>query len=373
MLRVAVAEERIVGGTVVVMRDGQTRVRTSRGWADREERRPMAEDAVHRLASVTKPFATLAVLRLVAEGRLDLESPVTTWLPEFAPALEDGTRPDISLRQLLTHTAGLGYPFQMPRDSAYLVHDVSGGLDRPGRSAADNLDRLVRAPLVFAPGARWNYSMGVDVAGWVAERVTGRGLDELVRDLICAPLGLHDSGFLVTDRARLVTPYFTEPDDPAPRRMADDHQPVVFDIDTLVFAPDRQLTAGSYPSGGAGMVGTAPDVVALLEAVRTGTVGLPSALLEEAKRPLVPVLDPEADDGMGFGLGWGVVRDPAVADLPFGPGSLTWGGAYGHSWLVDPGERLTIVGLTNTAQEGMSGAFPGAVFDAVYETLPAGA
>jgi CubicO group peptidase (beta-lactamase class C family) len=128
----ALAEKRIVGGVVLVMQDGEIAYSRAAGLADREQAVPMREDAVFRLASLTKPLVTAAALRMVELGKIALADPVTRYLPDFRPALPNGDVPAITLRHLLTHTAGLAYRFMQPEGGAYERAGVSDGADEPG-------------------------------------------------------------------------------------------------------------------------------------------------------------------------------------------------------------------------------------------------
>lgn len=138
----AIAEKRIVGTVVLVARDGEVVYRRAAGLADREAGKPMAEDAIFRLASITKPIVSAAAMRLVEEGRIALDDPVTRWLPDFRPRLPNGQAPEITLRQLLTHTAGLSYGFLDGEDGPYRRAGVSDGLGEPGMSLEENLERI---------------------------------------------------------------------------------------------------------------------------------------------------------------------------------------------------------------------------------------
>jgi CubicO group peptidase (beta-lactamase class C family) len=360
----AIADRRIVGAVVLVALGGKIVHRRAAGHLDREAVTAMREDAIFRLASITKPLVAAATLRLVEEGRLDLDAPVTAWLPDFRPALPDGTVPEILLRHLLTHTSGLSYGFLEPADSAYHRLRVSDGLDQPGLALHENLARLAAAPLAFAPGTGWRYSLGLDVLGGVLERVEGRGLGDILRERVTAPLGLADTDFAVRDIGRLAKPYADGA--PEPVAMTEGMRVPFFDT-VATFAPSRILDAASYPSGGAGMAGTAGDVLTFLEAIRTG--GAPILRAETVERMASAQVGPEAGTqgpGWGFGHGWAVLVDPAPTGTPQAAGTLQWGGAYGHSWFVDRANALSVVALTNTAFEGMSGAFPAEIRDAVY-------
>lgn len=367
----AIAERRIVGAVVMVARDGKVVHARAAGLADREAGRPMTRDAVFRLASITKPYVTAALMRMVEQGALPLHAPVARWLPEFRPRLPDGATPAITLAQLLTHSSGLGYRFLDPPGGPYHRLDVSDGLDQPGLSLAENLARLAEAPLYFAPGTGWRYSLGLDVLGAVLERVTGAALPDLVADLVTRPLGMNDTAFAVTDRDRLVAPYADHAPEPVPIH---DGMDVPLWDSVATFAPSRILDPASYPSAGAGMAGTAGDVLAFLETIRQGGGAiLRPGTVAAMMRPQVRAAGGRTQGpGWGFGYGWAVLETPAAAGTPQGKGTIQWGGAYGHSWFVDKAAGLTAVALTNTAFEGMSGAFPGEIRDAVYgRTAPA--
>jgi Beta-lactamase class C and other penicillin binding proteins len=325
----------------------------------------MREDTIFRLASITKPLVTAAAMRLVEEGRIGLEDPVTRWLPDFRPRLEDGTEPVITIRHLLTHTSGLSYGFLHGKTGPYRRAGVSDGLDQPGLDLADNLRRIASVPLSFAPGRSWQYSVSLDVLGGVLEKVTGKPLPALVEGLVTGPLELRDTAFSVRDAGRLAAAYADGR--PEPVRM-EDGTFVPLDAGGAFFAPSRILDSTSYPSGGAGMAGTAGDILRFLEAIRTG--GAPILRRETVQAMMADQVGPQAQTqgpGWGFGYGWAVLDDPQATGTPQSPGTIQWGGAYGHSWFVDPVRKLTVVALTNTAFEGMAGAFVRDIRDAVYK------
>lgn len=365
----ALAEQRLVGAVVLVRHKGRVIHQRAAGWADREARTPMRADALFRLASVSKPVVTAAAMALVARGTLELDAPVTRWLPGFRPALADGSRPDITLRQLLTHTSGLGYGFtETGDDRPYAQLGVSDGLDRAGISLQENMQRLARAPLLAAPGTRWAYSLGIDVVGAIIERAWDGTLPDAVQTLVGAPLGWSDTAFLARDAARL-TAVYVNGEGVAPSRMETArHVPLVPGNPGVAFDPSRATDPAAFPSGGAGMVGCAGDILALLEALRERGGGVvPAAIAAEMARDQVAPLD--SGQGTGFGLGFSVLREQIAAGSPESPGTWRWGGVYGHSWFVDPARALTVVALTNTLYEGMSGRFVNALRDAVYRTI----
>ncbi len=357
------SENRIVGCVVLVARDGEVLYRRAAGYADRETGRAMREDSIFRLASISKPIVTAAAMRLVEEKRLDLHAPVRRWLTDFRPTLPDGSRPDITIHHLMTHTSGLGYRFLEP-DGPYHQLNVSDGLDQPGLSLEENLSRLAAAPLAFAPGTGWRYSLGIDVLGAILVRIEDRALPEIVREKVTAPLELEDTDFVVRDLSRLAEAYADGKPEPVLLR---DGMSVPLGGAAVTFAPSRILSPTSYPSGGAGMAGTATDVLRFFEAMRAG--GAPILKAETVATMAADHVGAQAQTqgpGWGFGYGWAVLIDPAPTGTPQAVGTLQWGGAYGHKWFIDRANGLSIVALTNTAVEGMAGSFPVEIRNAVY-------
>lgn len=366
----ALAAERIVGAVVLVALDGETAYARAAGLADREAGVPMRRDALFRLASVSKLVTANAAMVLVANGRFGLDRPVTDWLPDFAPRFA-GQPATITLRHLLSHSAGLGYGFLESEDGPLHRAGVSDGMDRTGLSLAENIRRLASVPLLYAPGEGFLYSLAIDVVGAAIEAATGLALPAAVRTLVTDPLGLRDTGFALTDRARLAVAYAD--DTPRPRRMrAPDTLPLLPGLADVVMDPTRAFDDSAFPSGGAGMIGTAADVLTLLETLRRGGDPLlPADLVAEMARDQIEGIAVEGMPGVGYGLGFSVLRDPAAAGVAEPAGGWRWGGAYGHSWFVDPARRLSVVALTNTAFEGMSngGRFPADLSRAIYAAL----
>ncbi len=329
-IEAAFADQRLVGAVVLVAHRGQWLYRRAAGLADREAGRTMGEDSLFRLASVSKPIVSVAALSLVDEGRLALDEPIADWLPAFRPRLADGREARITPRQLLSHSAGLGYRFlEADADGPYARAGISDGMDLPGFDLAENLRRLASVPLLYEPGRAWGYSLATDVLGALVERVDGRPLAEALRQRVGIPAGMRDSGFLCADAQRLAAVYVS--DRPRPRRMAERETVTPFeDCVGIRFEPRRAFEPSAYASGGAGMIGSAGDVLRLLEVLRQGGAPLLTpGLVEEMGRDQVPGLELPANPGFGFGLGFSVLRDPAIAQSPESPGTWRWGGAYG--------------------------------------------
>jgi CubicO group peptidase (beta-lactamase class C family) len=347
ILDAAIARQRIVGGVLRVARRGEIVYHRAVGLADREAGRAMTASTPFRLASLTKPIIAVATLAL----DLDLDTPVTRWMPAFAPRFGDAA-PPITIRHLLTHTSGLGYSFLEPPDGPYHRAGVSDGMDMPGLALDDNLRALASVPLRFAPGTAFNYSLSYDVLGAVLERAAGASLPDVVARYVTGPLEL-DLDF--SPRPDLAVPYA---DGSPPWRIEDGSTVTFVPPFATTFAPSRVYDPRSYPSGGAGMVGTAGAFHRFLEAIRTRTIPtVPAARLDEMTSDRIPQLSsPLLRDGWGYGYGVGVLRDPAAAGATMRRDAYRWGGAYGHSWSVDPATETSVVLVTNTAFEGMSGA-----------------
>ena len=363
----AIAEKRIVGTVVLVSLDGKLVYQRAAGFADRESKRPMQVDSVFRLSSVSKPIVSAAALALVDQGKLSLDDPVTKWLPDFRPKLASGAAPTITVRQLLTHTSGLGYKFAEKPGSPYYQAGISDGFDELRISLDENVRRLATVPLFNPPGEAWRYSVSIDVLGAVIEKAAGKALPQVVAELITQPLGMRDTAFWAKDPARLAVPYHDAKPEPAP--MSDPYVMPYGEGARMTYSPSRALDPKAFPSGGAGMVGTAPDVMRLLEAIRTGGKPILKAATAASmmRNQLGSVTGP--GPGMGFGFGGAVVVDPAAANTPQSAGTWQWGGVYGHTWDVDPARKLTVVAFTNTAPEGLWGKFTTDLRDAVYESV----
>ncbi|SIO60661.1 CubicO group peptidase, beta-lactamase class C family [Paraburkholderia phenazinium] len=356
----------IVGATVIAAKDGEIAYRRAAGFADRETRRPMTENEVCRLASMSKPIVCVTALALIDDGRLGLEDPVTRWLPEFRPKLPDGREPVITVRHLLTHTAGLTYGFLEAEDGPYHRLGVSDGLDHSGLSLDENLRRIASAPLLFEPGTGWHYSVAIDVLGAVIERVSGMTLPDAVQRIVTGPLGMSSVRFVATADTVLATPYGDA--SPQPTRMTDPFS-LRFGQSAIVYSPARAFDATAFPSGGVGMVGTAEDYLRFAEAIRTGGAGIirPQTVVAMTSNAIGDLPVGAAGPGFGWGLGVAVLRDPAAAKSPVNAGAWNWSGVYGTNFWVDPAAGISVVALTNTAVAGMTGNFPIALRRAVYQ------
>lgn len=348
----------LVGTVVMVCRQDAIVYRRAAGWADREAQRPMREDAIFRAASLTKPLVAATILAMAERNLLRLDDPVTTHLPYFRPRLADGTEPVIMLRHLLTHTAGLSYDYS--RDPR-----ISSGLSMTDRTLEQTLQLIAEQPLGTVPGTAWAYSMAIDVLGRVAEVIHGARLGDAVAHYVTRPLGMADTAFGVTDRARLAVPYSDGAE--RPDRMADPHTVATPWGTTVTFSPERILKDLPFQSGGGGMATTAGDYTAFLRALLAG--GAPILSSQTTAMATADQLGFEREPGLSFSFLGSYTRDPARADQTWPAGTNNWGGVYGHVWSLAPAQGLAMVSLSNTAFYGGELAYPKALRHAVYSAF----
>lgn len=307
-------------------------------------------------------------MRLIEQGDITLDDDITRWLPDFRPCLENGEPATIRVRHLLSHMSGLRYRYSAPADSLYHSRNVSDGIDyQPGLTLEENLQRLAGTRLQFRPGTGWRYSLGIDVLGEIMVRATGKSLPELVNHHITSPLGMADTLFSVRDASRLTTVYTD--DNPVPSVMRDNQQ-IPFGEGAAIFSPGRILKPDAWPCGGGGMAGTALDFMQVLETVRReGAPLITRESFDYMTQEHVTANWATQGPGWGFGVGWALLVDPDAALSPQSAGTLSWSGAYGHTWFVDRQNALCVVAMTNTTPEGVNGQFPVMVRDAVYKGL----
>lgn len=360
----ALDEQRVVGGIVTVSRGGLQAYQRAFGFADREEGRPITPATIYRLASVTKPVVSLSALRMIEQDEMTLDDAVHEWLPEFRPVGPDGLPATILIRHLLTHTSGLSYEVA--------EYGVSTGLAEPGRSMEDNLARLAALPLAFAPGTSWAYGPSIDVLGAVIQRVTRGTLEDAVREHVVRPLGLPDDAFVFAlpeeKRAELATAYVNG--NPLPHAMT--RNEVVGEAGSPAgarFDPERIFDAASFEAGGAGAASTSPAIHTILDAVRADAADGKSRLLTQGLAQSLfrsQMGDLLARPGGAFSFIGLMVVDPRQIGSPVAPGTLRWGGVYGHDWFIDPVAGLTVTIMTNTTPEGVGGQLTTDIRDACY-------
>lgn len=346
---------------VLVARDGKAAYRATLGQS-RADGTPVAEDTIYRIASMTKPLTSIAVMMLVEEGLIALEDPVTKVIPEFAglgiytgggsevPFMPPRPAGTMRLVDLLTHMSGLTYGIQNRTnvDAAYRKARLDGHASLPDN---DHFIReLAGLPLEFAPGEGWNYSVSTDVLGVIVARLSGMSLGEFFAKRIFDPLRMDDTGFYCPPGKlhRLADAWSYVPG--ATPQMLDKAE-----TSNLSRAP-------RFESGGGGLLSTTADYHRFAAALSNGGgidgVRLVSPkTLELMTRNFLPggadltqmssSLFSEANNaGTGFGLGFGVTIDPARALVPGSAGEFFWGGIFSTAFFVDPVEKLHMVFMT---------------------------
>lgn len=360
VMNAAIDKQSIVGAELIVAQHGNIAFRKTAGWFDRESGVPMIENAIYRLASVTKPIVAATALAMADKGLIGFDDPVVRYLPWFSPTMADGSEGRITIHHLLTHTAGLDYAY--PADP-----EISTGLGATDYGLEENFSRVAKQPLAYQPGTEWRYSVAIDVLGAVLASVHGGSVEDAVRSHVTGPLGMNETGFFVADKSRLAKPYADGSPIATPM---DDPQMVPNETGQgPTFSPSRIFNEKAFQSGGAGMAGTPGDILRFLEVLRTGggdAIAPETVALAFSNRIGAIHRD---DAGQRFGYLGAIVDDPVAAKSASAAGTVNWGGVYGHSWLVDPANGLTIVSMTNTALEGCTGQYPKDLIRAVYAEL----
>jgi CubicO group peptidase (beta-lactamase class C family) len=367
----------IAGAVGLVLEDGRVVYRHAVGWLDKESRRSMTADALFRIASQTKALTTVAILSLVEQGSLAVGDPVSRYIPAFAHTTvatkgdtgvvtKPAARP-ITIRDLLTHTAGISYGTDALIAPLYAAKGL-GPAAGWGWYTADKdepicatIERLATLPFIAQPGERWVYGYNTDILGCVAERVSGMSLAELIRTRITGPLKMNDTYFFVPPSAngRLAAVYLSDSTDHAQR------------------APDGPRGQGNYVdgprksfSGGAGLVSTAADYARFLEMLRDGgALGgvriLAPHTVDLMTHNQVGMLF-DSTGARGFGFGFQTTERYGAGGMA-SVGTFSWGGAYGSGYSVDPVEHLVVVFMINQLPNhtDIAAKFPTLVYQAL--------
>jgi len=354
---------KIPGALTLVHRRGEVAHLSPQGLMDAERGKPMREDTIFRIYSMSKPITSVALMMLYEHGHFQLDDPVDRWIPAWRDlgVYEAGTHPvfltrpcerRMTIRDLLTHMSGLTYGFMQRTnvDAAYrkLFSDQIGV--RFGGSVADMVAGLATLPLEFSPGTAWNYSVSTDVCGHLVELISGERLSDYLRRHIFEPLGMVDTGFHVPDSEvdRFAACY--ERNRRKELRLQDDPQTSPY------------LEPPAFESGGGGLVSTAADYLRfcrmlLNEGELDGARLLGRKTLELMTSNHLPDgrdltqyalgnFSETTYEGVGFGLGFSVTLDPTVAQLVGSPGEFAWGGAASTAFWIDPAEELIVIFMT---------------------------
>lgn len=368
-LKPYIADKQLAGAVVGVARHGKLVYLKSFGSADAESGTPMKDDAIFRIASMTKAITSVAVMMLQEDGKLLVKDPVSKYIPEFkepkvmvprdpkdAKAGYDtvpATR-EVTIRDLLAHTSGITYRFWgNPAAAVYEEGGVPDGLSPNGGEVCDAVRKLARLPLLHQPGSVYEYGLNTDVLGCLVEVVSGMPLDRFMKDRIFTPLGMKDTQFYISpaQRSRVASLYI--PDGKGAMMRASD-EPIRWG--TLMFAANLPYQEQrTYFSGGAGLTSTAMDYLRFMQMLLNGgtldgnrVLGPKSVELMRTNAigsiSLWDRLDPAATGNLGdkFGLGFGIRSERGLTELG-SVGEFMWAGIYNTRYWMDPKEDLAIV------------------------------
>jgi CubicO group peptidase (beta-lactamase class C family) len=374
------------GIVALILQDGRPVYSRSVGVREVGSTAPIGENDMFRVASMTKAVTSVAAMILVEQDKIGLDDPVSRFLPEFTKlrvrgpdGAEEPANRSPTIRELLTHTAGLSYNFiNNPRlVDAYRDARVTDGLDQPEVTTAEAMQRLASVPLSYQPGTGWEYSLATDVLGAVIEKVTGGSLEAFVIERISKPLRIESFVFNAPETVRSRFVQVTRPAQ-ATYALGTGYVPVMGPEavpfpptkGTANLDPNRAFSPTAYNSGGAGMSATIGDYARFLQ-----------MLLNEGELDGVRVLRPETvrqmtqnatgnmrtlrGPGWGFTLGFGILTDPAAAKSRLPAGSYGWGGIYGTQFWIDPTNRVIGLVMTQTAIIG-SGPISSPIREAFY-------
>jgi CubicO group peptidase (beta-lactamase class C family) len=369
-----------VSGTVgLIIRNGKIVYYKSAGYNDMANKSAMKKDDIFRIASQTKAITSVAVMMLYEEGKFLLDDPISAYIPAFANETvldkfneKDSTyttipaKRQITVRDLLTHTSGLGYAQigSKEANAIYAKSNITAGLDVSGDKLSDAVNRLGKLPLMHQPGERWTYGLNVDVLGDLVEIWSGMSLDEFFRVKIFEPLGMADTYFNVPENkaGRLVNMY------------SEDSLGVLQKLSGAALGGDVNypLRKKDYFSGGAGLSSTGYDYAVFLQMMLNGGTYNGKRILSRNTVRMM-TMNQIGDLGLGddkFGLGFAIVSEKGSAANPSQPGTYSWGGAFKTSYWVDPKEKMIVVfyrQLLNTSHGELADKFKVLAYQALND------
>jgi CubicO group peptidase (beta-lactamase class C family) len=341
-----VAAHHAAGVVTLVLREGKVIHHEAAGHADREKRRRMEKDSVFWIASMTKSISATAVMILVDEGKLSLDAPASKWLPELKKVkLASGPpKREITLRDLLSHTAGLQFPPRKATDGAISLRGYALELLKP--------------PLTFEPGSAYEYNFGITIAGRIVEIVSGQSFEEFVAARILRPLGMEDTTFHPDDRLRrrLALTYTTDEEGGA---LARAYNPFVM--------PDAATRRMVEPSGG--LFSTAADMARFYQMILNGGELDGQRIVSRAAVAEMTKAHTAGGKELNYGLGWQTGNAQRKAAPAFSAQAFGHGGAFGTHGLVDPEKKLVVVFMVQNVLVKDGGKVRDAFHQQVAEAL----
>ena len=374
----------IPGAVMLIARNGKIAFVEAIGFADREEKIAMKPDAIFRIASMSKPITSVAIMMLAEEGKLLLDNPVSLYLPELKnlkvgiekvdaatgkPSLSlEPARREITIQDLLRHTSGLTYGIFGKSLVKQTYIDAKVG--DPGDKLSEFVTKIAQLPLAYHPGSTWDYSISTDVLGRVVEVISGMDFDQFITTRITKPLGMPDTAFHVPaeNLGRVAEPQV--------------------DVSTGTRPTMRDVAKRpNFLSGGGGMVSTAADYARFCQMLLNGgeldgvrilarkTVAYmtsdhlsPDIAFDPVAVNVFGAIAPMPERGQGFGLGFAVRKDPGRNPLPGSPGEFYWVGATGPAFWIDPAEKLFAIWMLQ-APLSQTRHYRGIFRNLVYQAL----
>jgi CubicO group peptidase (beta-lactamase class C family) len=353
LVKAEIAKGRYPGAVALVARRGKVAYFEALGQRDPQSGAPMTKDAIFRLYSMTKPFASVAAMMLVEDGKILLSDPVSKYLPKLkslqvsVPRVDPQTgrvsyalvptEREMTIQDLMRHTSGLVYGV-FTSHAAVKEAYAKEGVDWNGVTPDEQIERLARVPLAHQPGSAWEYSLSTDVLGRVVEAVSGVTLGQFLQERLFAPLKMTDTAFLVPNgkAARLAQPFAKDP-------VSGD---AVKLLDVTV--------AQKNDAGGAGSAGTVADYARFSQMLLNGgqldrvrILGRATvAQMSSDHLGDIRVASPILPRGYGFGLGFAVRKETGLSWVTGSAGEYRWGGAAGTAFWVDPKEQMIVVWMT---------------------------
>ncbi len=357
----SIEEGEIAGGAALIARRGKVAYFRTFGMADREAKKPISKDTIFRIASMTKPITSVAVMMLYEEGRFLLSDPVSLYIPEFknqkvlvADSLKDGAsvplatvpaKREIQIRDLLAHTSGLTYQWDEHLGGIYREAGITHGLLQDSSTVGEKMKKLAGLPLLHHPGEAWTYGLSIDVLGYLVEVVADMPLDEFFATRIFKPLKMEDTHFFLPDEKvnRLAAGYRPAVNGGIERIP---EGPIETDRSTFVFSVDYPYKGPkSYFSGGGGLCSTISDYARFCQMLLNGGELDGVRLLSRKTVELMTADHAGAlmPGGAGFGLGFSVVRDTGAFGELASVGTYSWGGFFYTRFWIDPAEELVVL------------------------------
>ncbi|MDZ7692151.1 MAG: serine hydrolase domain-containing protein [Balneolaceae bacterium] len=362
-------EEKLAGSVVLIARDGEIVYLNAAGMQDREAGIPMKENTIFRIASMTKPITSVAVMMLYEEGHFLLGDPISNYIPAFEnmrvladssnseaegnPPTVPANKP-ITIRHLLSHTSGLSYWANPVIGEMANKKGITSGLTTDQNTLAEDIPKLATIPLAHHPGEDWTYGMSMDVLGYLVEEVSGMRLDHFSQERIFDPLGMDDTQFHVSpeQESRLAAAY-TEGENGGLKHIGDGPGEVRLQgIGTASYPIDDEHR---FLSGGAGLTSTVPDYFRFTQMLLNGGE-LDDVRLLSPKSVELMTTDHVGDlrDDNGFGFGFSVTRDLGERGELGSVGTFGWGSFWYGTFFIDPAEKM--IGISVAQKHPAGGA-----------------